>query len=163
MSQDCVGSWQSHCTNWFVSWIGSLELTETNHQQPVCWESAPREKLVEQDWCNTPKVSLPGLVLLLNCPIFNASSNFNPAQLVPSLRTCQDHACLAPASGNEFPAQSRAAVGAGPVLVGSAVGLQSPILVSTCKLEVRLLLQRHLRLLRSSLTRCCSCGKHGAL
>lgn len=142
-----------------MSWIRSLELTETNHRSMSVGVSAPWEKSVEQNWCNTPKVSVLGLVLLLNCAIFTAS-HFNPAQPVPSVRACQDHARLAPASRNEsFPARSGTAVGARPVLVGSAVGQRGPISVPARKLGVRLFLQQPLRLLRSSSTRWCSGGK----
>lgn len=62
-----------------------------------------------------------------------------------------------------LPAWSGSAVGAGPVLVGSAVAEPGPVSVPAHALEVRLVLQQLLRLLRSSRTRCCSCGKRGVL
>lgn len=93
---------------------------------------------------------------------FFASWNFNPAQLVPPLRPCQDCAPLTPSSGN-ISSLLRGCCGCRASAGGFGCGTPAPISVPAHRLEVRLLLQQVWRLLRSSHARCCSCGKCGAL
>lgn len=103
---------------------------------------------MEQNWCNTPRVSLLGLVLL-SCSIFL----FHVISAQHSLSYPWDLARIMPAWHHPleaFPACPGAAVGAGSELWDTGSHL------SPCtQLEVRLVLQQVLRLLRSSHTHKC--------
>lgn len=70
---------------------------------------------MEQNWCSAPKVALLGLVLL-NCAAF----------LLHRISTQHSRSLPWHHPLETSPACSGAAVGAGPVLVGLAVGHQLP-------------------------------------
>lgn len=156
-SQDCVWSWQTLCT----LWMQSLELTEPNQQQQlVCWTLYPGEihgaELVQYS------KGFPAGTGASELFHFFASYNFNPAQPVLPLEPCQDCAHLAPPSGN-ISSLLRGCCRCRASASGFCCGTPAPSRAPAHRLEVRLVLEQVLRLLRSSHTRCSSCGNCGAL